>query len=250
MAEAQALNSEDRLDPQRIVEIREVLAVYVSKLHDADFMRPHAVEALEAVEAAGSRVSAEQARLVLRVLSDFERRVRELDDDRMVHAMGLPSRFPLPEGGIARRKADTEGFLVLEITNTANAAFEDLGRNREVARIIGDVASKAWRGNFASMDGPLRDTNGNQVGSVSFREHAPTGELAEGGVRLTIKTTVDVDEDDPGTNVARVIGDAAGIIKRGEAFIVRDRSGVAAWLETRDLPSNERSLAADEPEPG
>jgi hypothetical protein len=46
--------------------------------------------------------------------------------------------------------------------NTRNAAFEDEGHATETARILRDIADRIEDGDFA---GPVRDVNGNTIGS-------------------------------------------------------------------------------------
>ncbi len=242
----------DRLDPARVDEIRGVLKLFVDRLQDSDFMKPHAKEALEAVTVDGSRVSASQARLVLRVLSDFDRRMRELDDGHQAQSWsGKPQDGQADADRVVQRlDADTEGFLVVEITDTASVAFSDVGRDFEVARIIKEAAGLAWCEDFSVVDVALTDLNSNRVGSLFFSEAQPEHELPEGGVRLAVRMNADVGEGDPGSNVSRVMMDLAHRIERGEhdvggssgrAFSIRGVGGEVGRVQIRDPLSPELS---------
>jgi hypothetical protein len=242
----------DRLDPARVDEIRGVLKLFVDRLHDSDFMKPHAREALKAVTVDGSGVSADQARLVLRVLSDFDRRMRDLDDGHQAQAWSgkLQGGQADADGVVQRRAADIEGYLVVEITDTASVAFSDVGRDFEVARIIKEAAGKAWREDFRSGSVALTDLNSNPVGSMYFSEAQPADELPEGGVRLTVRTTADVGEDDLGSNVSRVMMALAHRVERGEhdfgspngrAFSIRSVGGEVGRVQICEPRSPELS---------
>ena len=79
-------------------------------------------------------------------------------------------------------------FVVLTIKDTSTAAFEDIGRNQEAARIVRDAAAiieEEWDGK--PFD--LQDTNGNKVGQFEAVEVAAIGalpKLQDGGIRLVM----------------------------------------------------------------
>lgn len=78
--------------------------------------------------------------------------------------------------------------LVVLAIDTSTAAFEDIGRNDEAARIVRDAAAiieEGWDGK--PFD--LQDTNGNKVGQFEAVEVAAIGALPElpvGGIRLVM----------------------------------------------------------------
>jgi hypothetical protein len=79
-------------------------------------------------------------------------------------------------------------LVVLTIDDTSTAAFEDIGRNEEAARIVRDAAAiieEGWDGK--PFD--LQDTNGNRVGTFEAVEVAAIGALPElpvGGIRMVM----------------------------------------------------------------
>lgn len=123
---------------------------------------------------------------------------------------------------------DYTGYVVLTIDNTANAAFVDLGRDQEIARIIGEAAAKfedeesTHGGNFV-----LRDVNGNRVGEAKRVDEVLTEKVDEGTVRLSIGLGgAAFDEEDTGVEVARILRDAAKQVRDGNHnFPMRDSNG-------------------------
>jgi hypothetical protein len=111
-------------------------------------------------------------------------------------AMGIEAVDPV----IAQRFAHTvapvvpnpppkpaKGYAVLTIDKTDTAAFEDIGRNTEVCRVmLSAVESIQCHG---LHDFALKDTNGNKVGQFAVVDQANIGAApdANGGVRMAVK---------------------------------------------------------------
>lgn len=134
------------------------------------------------------------------------------------------------------------GFIVLTIDNTANAAFVDLGRNQEIARIIGEAASKIEEKNdLKVVDFSLRDVNGNRVGKVNYAAVAPADGPGEGKVHLSIGLSNDAFCDGhSGAEVSSILRGVAEKVGGGEhEFSVRDTNGNTVgkfeWREEASL---------------
>lgn len=109
------------------------------------------------------------------------------------------------------------GYIVVEITNTANAAFVDSGRNHEVGRIVKDAAGIASdfpddiiagkdKGDINVL---LFDVNGNSVGVIKHVPEAPANQPEAGAVRLVIELGNDAFSTDGAVEVSRILSDAA-----------------------------------------
>ena len=101
-------------------------------------------------------------------------------------------------------------LLVVEITNTANAAFVDSGRDQEISRLVRDAAEIV--GGFPddvviakSVDirVPLHDINGNSVGSLSHVYAAPSADVAPGNVRLVLDVSGSNFDQDAASSLSR-----------------------------------------------
>lgn len=128
--------------------------------------------------------------------------------------------------------------------NTANAAFED-DIHTEVARILREASAKYAEG---QTDFPLRDINGNTVGTLSTDDasHALNADLS-----LTIETDNDAFEDEGLENeVGRILADAADKAEVGELnFALRDINGntVGRLAEGQRAPVPSRRPTAGGP---
>lgn len=150
--------------------------------------------------------------------------------------------------GESPEKASASGFVVLNITETGNAAFADVGRDQEIARIIEEAATK-----IADSDSVedtrffLRDTNGNKVGKVEHTTAIPTGEPEDGTVRLAVELGNAAFEDGPAGEVARILREAAGKVREGEhVFAMRDYNGnLVGKFEFREEASLEKGGVVD-----
>jgi hypothetical protein len=143
---------------------------------------------------------------------------------------------------------DRSGYVVLSITETGNAAFVDVGRDYEMARIIeGAAASVGSASDVADVDFFLRDINGNTVGKVEYTETVPTGEPDEGTVRLSVDTGNAAFEGSATEEVARILREAADKVKDGEhIFVLRDYNGnTVGKFEYREEPSLEKDGVID-----
>lgn len=139
-------------------------------------------------------------------------------------------------------------YVTLSIDETGNAAFVDVGRKEEIARIINVTAEKIgdqpglWGTSF-----PLYDINGNKVGLLDVVEKHPEGDVSEGCVRLVIETGNAAFEDRATSEVARILRDAALEAELGkEAFQLSDVNGnVVGAYEYKALPSLEHDGVID-----
>lgn len=152
------------------------------------------------------------------------------------------------EGAVTKdRKRD--GYIVLTIDNTENAAFVDMGRDEEIARIIDEAANK-----FEDLEAThggnvlLRDTNGNLVGQAKRVNDVPTDEVDVGAVRLSIGFGGGAfDEDDTGVEIARILRGAATQVRDGNySFPLRDSNGNSVggfkFSEPKTLDADSPSL--------
>jgi hypothetical protein len=75
------------------------------------------------------------------------------------------------------------------ISNTHTMAFADIGRNKEVSRILSDVANRLAVGWPPDSPFPLKDTNGNEVGRFEIVDglSAPLRAVPDGRVRLEVR---------------------------------------------------------------
>lgn len=130
------------------------------------------------------------------------------------------------------------GYVVLTINETGNAAFADLGRDREIARIVEEAADKIV-GEHDDMEFTLRDVNGNRVGRVDVTNEVPTGDIPDGTVRLAIEMGDAAFADEPNVEVARIFREAASKIRDGEqVFVLHDTNGnLVGKYEYREEPS-------------
>jgi hypothetical protein len=141
-------------------------------------------------------------------------------------------------------RMNNTGYVVLTIDDFGNGAFADLGRDSEIARIIGEAASRLdGLDDLFGTNATLRDFNGNRVGSVLFCDKLAPGETKEGSVRLSVELGNAAFEDEPGVEVARILRDAAGQVRNGShAFSVRDFNGnTVGKFELREEPSLDRN---------
>lgn len=84
------------------------------------------------------------------------------------------------------------GSLELRINDTGTSAFIDLGKSDEIARIIKEQSNALYKASpieVAALDAPVKDANGNPVGTIKFvsrDELANLPPLDEGAVRLVV----------------------------------------------------------------
>ena len=136
-------------------------------------------------------------------------------------------------------------FVVLAINDTGNEAFGDMGRAEEVARIITEAAERMYEQppGLLQVGFPLRDINGNKVGSVEVSTTPPEGDVSEGGVRLVIETGNAAFDEEPAGEIARIWRGAAEKVQDGsEAFWLLDMNGNIVGSYTYQAPL---SLAHD-----
>ncbi len=142
-------------------------------------------------------------------------------------------------------------YVNLSIEDTGNAAFVDLGRAQEVARIVEKAADDLQ--NRLTLLGTafrLHDINGNGVGELTVVQEKPAAALAPGAVRLVIETGNAAFEADAAGEAARILRDAAATIRviraDKEAFRLLDSNGnVVGDYAYCALPSLERDGVID-----
>jgi len=137
----------------------------------------------------------------------------------------------------------SSGYILVEITNTANAAFVDAGRNNEVGRIVKDAAEIAseFPNDFIAGEQKgdinvlLFDVNGNSVGVIKHVAESPSDQPAAGVVRLVIELGNDAFSSDGSTEVSRILNEAAAKLADGRReFPLHDINGqpvgTAEWV--------------------
>lgn len=119
-----------------------------------------------------------------------------------------------------------EGYVVLSIPSTGNAAFADMGRTQEIARIVGHAADKIEGVGLDDCSFPVHDVNGNRVGEFAALSQVPQEAVPEGGLRLAIEIGHAAFADEPLHEVSRILRDAAGRIGDGVTdFQLHDANG-------------------------
>lgn len=148
-------------------------------------------------------------------------------------------------------EADDEArFVVLSITNTDNAAFVDLGRDQEIARIMREAGERlAGLSKVDDAEFPLRDVNGNRVGQVYVSETAAS-EPPAGTVALSVRIPGAEEDEEPGqavADLAKRVHEAAVKIDAGDnIFVLRDDNGnMVGRFEFREAPSIEKDGVID-----
>ncbi len=128
------------------------------------------------------------------------------------------------------REYDSPRYIVLTIDSTCNAAFEDTGREQEVARIVNEVAQRLDSGGgepLALFDEKLalRDLNGNTVGSVVLTDEKPIPGSPAGGFRAFVELGTDT-ASTPESVLAQALRETAHRIAEGQAqFAIHDWKG-------------------------
>lgn len=125
---------------------------------------------------------------------------------------------------------------VLSIADTSTAAFEDIGRTQEAARIVREAAASIAQGwNGKAFD--LRDTNGNQVGKFEAVEDRLAGELEDGEIRLTIAANMLLSE------VMQSVADKLQTLSEGsEVFHDAKKNVIANLTVMPALPRSEQDF--------
>ena len=124
-------------------------------------------------------------------------------------------------------QASPGGYVVLSIESTGNAAFADMGRTHEIARIVGDAADKIEGMSLDDCSFPLRDVNGNRVGEIAVLSRVPSEPIPDSGLRLAIELGNLAFEDEPQQEVSRILRDAAARIGDGaNDFQLHDVNGL------------------------
>jgi len=137
-------------------------------------------------------------------------------------------------------------LLVVEINDTANAAFVDAGRDQEISRLIRDAAEivsgfpdDVVVGKSVNISVPLHDINGNSVGWVNHVDASPSADVAPGNVRLVLEVSRSSFEQDAASSVSQILNNASAKLGEGQReFTLYDVNGspVGAALSV-DEPS-------------
>jgi hypothetical protein len=137
-------------------------------------------------------------------------------------------------------QTEPSGYVVLTIYSTDNAAFVDIGRDYEIAKIVSDAASTIEQATtLRDIAFKLRDTNGNTVGKAQYTELTPSGDPEDGSVRLSVQAGNAAFSEDGPSEVARILREAAAKARDGEhIFALRDYNGnTVGKFEFREQPS-------------
>ncbi|QOI07905.1 hypothetical protein [Pseudomonas savastanoi] len=125
-------------------------------------------------------------------------------------------------------------YIVVEITNTANAAFVDAGRSNEVGRLVKDASdiARSFPDDLMSGKGNgdinvlLFDVNGNSVGGIRHAKQALTDDPVPGAVRLVIDLSNDAFVGNASGEIGRILDDAAAKLQDGlRDFSLHDING-------------------------
>lgn len=120
--------------------------------------------------------------------------------------------------------AKPRGYLVVEIDNTANAAFVDAGREFEIGRIVGEASQAVL--NYSDevvagidqrerIDRLLFDTNGNSVGSLKHSDTAPA-DAEPGTVVVMVNLRDQHFDEDAAQRVSMALSEASARLAQGE----------------------------------
>lgn len=122
----------------------------------------------------------------------------------------------------------SEKALRVDIECTGNAAFIDAGREREIARILREVADSLEEAQTLPDRGkPLFDLNGNKVGAYSMVANTNTSPAPEGAVQLVIRAGDEALEVGGVYEYGRIIRKAALHFEEGDhTFVLHDINGV------------------------
>ena len=108
-------------------------------------------------------------------------------------------------------------FFELNIRETGNAAFVDVGRNEEIGRIIQDAANVVEESyDLDGFEANLRDLNGNRVGDMKTVLNRSEGDVGEGALRLTIETGNASFGDEKQLEIANILRAAAAKIRNND----------------------------------
>jgi hypothetical protein len=163
-------------------------------------------------------------------------------------ARGGMYKVPLAEGAVMKLDGvafwdmhqNQSNWVVMRINETDNAAFRDIGREAEVARIMKEAAGRVSEmSSINDVDFRLKDINGNSVGELKLMRGEPLDEMPSGSVRLRVELGNAAFEDDACGEVARIMRAAADQIEQGRhSFPVHDSNGnKVGGLGMLDLPS-------------
>lgn len=117
-----------------------------------------------------------------------------------------------------QKRASISGWAIVTLDNTQTAAFDDLGRGKEISRILAETADRV-RTHGIGAGWKLRDTNGQPVGRIEIVKEKPAQLFeiacgANGRVRLEFPLSHPAFQDDARRHVqlASCINQAASKI--------------------------------------
>jgi phosphopantetheinyl transferase (holo-ACP synthase) len=108
--------------------------------------------------------------------------------------------------------------VVVLTFETTSAAFEDLGRNQEAARIVQDAAERIDQG-WDGKSFPLNDTNGNEVGICEEVEGNDIPDIPAGGIQVELTRGQNL------SNVLRRVSDRLQTMAASGFHRIRDKLG-------------------------
>ena len=153
---------------------------------------------------------------LVNVKANFDKFVTKVKEHFDSTKEGGEPALPVP----SQAPTAAHSLVVLTIDDTSTAAFEDIGRTQEAARIVRDAAASIAQGwNGKAFD--LEDTNGNKVGTFEAVEGDTRPYLPEGGIRLEMPRGPDL------PSALRMVADKLQTLAAAGTKIIRDAIGNA-----------------------
>lgn len=139
-------------------------------------------------------------------------------------------------------------IALLSLDDTTTAAFEDLGRNAEVAQVLAGAARELEAG--AAGRFALHDTNGNPVGHFDIVPAAPEAPPADGAVRLALdlnQPAFGADRDAALAQAILRVADQVAGAAGDTSFTVKADNGqvLGEMVMQRPAPAPERQQVAE-----
>jgi hypothetical protein len=136
-------------------------------------------------------------------------------------------------------RATVAQYVVLVIENTGSAAFDGLGRDQEIARIIDVAAERIVKGRINDIDFSLHDMNGYRVGHVEVTTVMPADNAPNNTVRLVIRVNNTQSEKKTISKICLALNKSAEGVRDGaHVFVLCDlNSDLVCKFEHREVPS-------------
>lgn len=113
-----------------------------------------------------------------------------------------------------------KGIATVTLSDTHTAAFADIGRNEEMARVLLSAAHKVCTPGWSGDAFLLQDTNGNEVGRFEILpELAATDLKSAAPVRLELNLSAIPSQQDRITTIAEILRDVALQVSQSEGDI-------------------------------